>query len=82
MTNRPADSPDPVPHLELLTHAEQNLSQATFRLGRLRTRHRGSDFHRDLTALFYDVQAAREAIVAVLKAGPEIGSQANRSSDR
>lgn len=80
MTHRPADSPDPVP-LELLTHAEQNLSQATFRLGRLRTRHRGSDFHRDLTALFYDVQAAREAIVVLLKDNPEIGGQARRSSD-
>ncbi len=82
MTNRPANSPDSVPHPELLTHAEQSLSQATFRLGRLRTRHRGSEFHRDLTALFYDVQAAHEAIVAVLKAGPEIGGQASRSSDR
>lgn len=71
-----------MPHLELLTHAEQNLSQATFRLGRLRTRHRGSDFHRDLTALLYDVQAAREAIVVLLKASPEIGGQADRSSDR
>lgn len=68
MTNLPSDAPDAPPMTDLLSHAERNLSQATVRLGRLRTRSRGSQLHRDLTAVFYDIQAAREAVVTVLSA--------------
>jgi len=68
MTNLPSAAPDVPPTTDLLSYAERNLSQATLRLGRLRTRSRGSQLHRDLTAVFYDIQAAREAIVAVLSA--------------
>lgn len=53
---------------ELLAHAEQSLSHATFRLGRLRSRHRGGPFSRDFTAVFYDLQAARQAVVGALEA--------------
>lgn len=64
--------------MELLSHAERNLSQATLRLGRLRSRSRGSQLHRDLTAVFYDIQTAREAIVTVLSASgdPVTGGEA------
>ena len=63
-----SDPPHGPPTGELLAHAEHNLSQATYRLGRLRSRNRGSGLHRDLTAIFYDVQAARQAIIAILNA--------------
>lgn len=71
MADPAPDPPDGPPMTELLAHAEHNLGQATFRLGRLRTRNRGSQLHRDLTAVFYDVQAARQAIVAVLDASTD-----------
>jgi hypothetical protein len=54
------------PDKESLTDIEQSLSRATMRLGRLRGRNRGSTLHRDLTAVFYDVQAARLEVVRLL----------------
>jgi hypothetical protein len=59
------------PDQQSLIEIEQTLSRATMRLGRLRGRHRGSALHRDLTAVFYDVQAARLEVVRLLgDAGP------------
>jgi len=54
---------------ESLTEIERSLARATMRLGRLRGRNRGSGLHRDLTAVFYDVQAARFEIVRLLGDG-------------
>ena len=56
-----------LPHeRETLAEVEQSLARATMRLGRLRGRNRGTALHRDLTAVFYDVQAARLEIVRLL----------------
>jgi hypothetical protein len=54
------------PAQETLAEIERSLAQATMRLGRLRTRNRGSHLHRELTAVFYDVQAARHGVVRLL----------------
>ena len=56
----------PLDH-ESLTEIERSLARATMRLGRLRGRNRGGSLHRDLTAVFYDVQAARLEIVRLLE---------------
>ncbi len=56
----------PLDH-DSLTEIERSLARATMRLGRLRGRNRGSDLHRDLTAVFYDVQAARLEIARMLE---------------
>ena len=58
--------PEQIP--EVLAYVEQNLSHATFRLGRLRSRNRGGPLSKDLTAVFYDLQAARQAVVGALEA--------------
>jgi hypothetical protein len=54
------------PSPNALTEIERSLAQATMRLGRLRARNRGSHLHRELTAVFYDVQAARHEVVRLL----------------
>jgi hypothetical protein len=46
----------------VLAAIEHTLDNATFKLGRLRTRHRASGLSRDLTSVFYDVSAARHDI--------------------
>ena len=60
------DSPDPsrqpTPD-QVLAAIEHTLDNATFKLGRLRTRHRTSSLSRELTSVFYDVSAARHDIV-------------------
>lgn len=55
------------PPREVLTDIEQALGRATMRLGRLRGRQRGSGIHRDLSAIFYDVQAARHDVALLLE---------------
>lgn len=64
--NDEAALPEQIP--ELLAYVEQNLSHATLRLGRLRSRNRGGPLSKDLTAVFYDLQAARQAVVGALEA--------------
>ena len=51
--------PDPDTVLAAIEHT---LDSATFKLGRLRTRNRGSSLARDLTSVFYDVSAARHDV--------------------
>lgn len=58
---------EPPPEPDTLAEVERALARATMRLGRLRGRNRGSALHRDLTAVFYDVQAARLEIVRLLE---------------
>ena len=58
------------PAQETLAEIEHSLAQATMRLGRLRNRNRGSHLHRELTAVFYDVQAARHEVVRLLASRP------------
>jgi hypothetical protein len=60
---------EPLPDRETLAEIERSLAQATMRLGRLRTRNRGSHLHRELTAVFYDVQTARHEVVRLLGNG-------------
>lgn len=54
--------------LELLAHAEANLTHASMRLGRIRSRNRGGPLYRELTSVAFDVQAARQALVVALEA--------------
>ena len=55
---------------ELLRYAEEKLARATMRLGRLRSRNRGTSLHRELTTITYDLQAARHAVAALLEEEP------------
>ncbi len=64
----PAGPPSREEVLAALAEAEGVLTRATMRLGRLRTRNRGSALHRDLTSIAYDVQTARQLVAAVLYA--------------
>ncbi len=62
------DTPTPAQLREALAHAEATLTHASMRLGRLRSRNRGAPLSRDLTAVAFDIQAARDVVVAVLDA--------------
>ena len=58
-TTDAAEVPDPDAVLAAIEHT---LDNATFKLGRLRTRNRGSSLARELTSVFYDVSAARHDV--------------------
>jgi len=61
---------EPPQEHDALAEVERSLARATMRLGRLRGRHRGTALHRELTAVFYDVQAARLEVVRLLGGDP------------
>ena len=61
-------SPETGPDLvAVLSAVERTLTNATFKLGRLRSRNRGSALARDLTSIFYDVSAARHDLNLLLE---------------
>ena len=62
------ETPTPAQLREALMQAEANLAHASMRLGRLRSRNRGAPHYRDLTSVAFDVQAARDLVVAVFDA--------------
>ena len=62
-----AESPTPAQLHEALAQAEATLTHASMRLGQLRSRNRGGPLHRDLTSVAFDVQAARDIVVAVME---------------
>jgi hypothetical protein len=59
---------------EVLAAVERTLDNATFKLGRLRTRNRGSSVAKDLTSISYDVSAARHDIARLRdRLGGDVG---------
>jgi len=57
--NEPQQDP---PIDEVLAAVERTLGNASFKLGRLRSRNRAAPSSRELTSVFYDVSAARHDI--------------------